>query len=565
MTLKKLLLVVLFASSFAFGQSPSTSINGISGPFTFTGAGVSCTGFTCTFSGGGGGGISGSSTANTLTMWTGASAVGNSPLSTTSSILSSTQPFRFNGTGPQIRPGTANGTNPYAAFTNDLWNGANPAGLNIYGTDDGAGNSFAVTLINNNLICQQFGTRSDCSTQAFNFNSFFGYSFNDSGGGVFSILPHSNSFSLSTSAPSLYTVTLPAVTGGVTFPSVASGTLGVTSGTLTSGHGIKVNTDGLTLVDSGSAAATVSSIATTSPITGGPITTTGTIGCATCVVSSSPGVGIAHFAGSTQTVTSSLVSLTADVTGLLPAANVATGTSGANIPLLSTANTWTLGQTMSAQLVLSAGANLATGQVLSWNADTGLSRSAAGTIVVGNGTAGSSTGILTASIVTAGTGTALATNTVALANNAGVFFSSTGQYGGTKDTTICRLSAGVVEVGSSTVCGISGTLRAAHIGSGSTAPTAAIGSQAASVSLDANANDLGGIATVTAVATPIAGTLFTLTFGTAYATAPHCNVDQNGGAAFFGTSWTTSTTQLVISTTVAITTGTDTFDYVCVQ
>ena len=44
--------------------------------------------------------------------------------------------------------------------------------------------------------------------------------------------------------------------------------------------------------------------------------------CTTCVVASSPGVGIAHFAGSTQTVTSSAVNLaSADVTGILPAAS----------------------------------------------------------------------------------------------------------------------------------------------------------------------------------------------------------------------------------------------------
>ena len=42
---------------------------------------------------------------------------------------------------------------------------------------------------------------------------------------------------------------------------------------------------------------------------------------ANAVVASSPGAGIAHFAGSTQTVTSSAVSLTADVSGLLPLAN----------------------------------------------------------------------------------------------------------------------------------------------------------------------------------------------------------------------------------------------------
>lgn len=72
---------------------------------------------------------------------------------------------------------------------------------------------------------------------------------------------------------------------------------------------------------------TVTSIATTSPITGGTIISTGTIACATCVVASSPGAGIAHFAGSTQTITSSAVSLTADVSGILPIANGGTNQS----------------------------------------------------------------------------------------------------------------------------------------------------------------------------------------------------------------------------------------------
>jgi hypothetical protein len=58
---------------------------------------------------------------------------------------------------------------------------------------------------------------------------------------------------------------------------------------------------------SGSGSGTVTSIATTSPITGGTITNTGTIACASCVVASSPGAGVAHFAGSTQTVTSSAI------------------------------------------------------------------------------------------------------------------------------------------------------------------------------------------------------------------------------------------------------------------
>jgi hypothetical protein len=68
-------------------------------------------------------------------------------------------------------------------------------------------------------------------------------------------------------------------------------------------------------IGTGSGSGTVTSIATTSPITGGTITTTGTIACATCVVASSPGAGIARFAGSTQTVTSSELSGDATTSG----------------------------------------------------------------------------------------------------------------------------------------------------------------------------------------------------------------------------------------------------------
>lgn len=61
----------------------------------------------------------------------------------------------------------------------------------------------------------------------------------------------------------------------------------------------------------------ITNLATTSPITGGPITATGTIACATCVTSSVPGAGIAHFAGGTQAVTSSAVT-SADTSGTFP-------------------------------------------------------------------------------------------------------------------------------------------------------------------------------------------------------------------------------------------------------
>ncbi len=85
----------------------------------------------------------------------------------------------------------------------------------------------------------------------------------------------------------------------------------------TTGHVVTCTTSGTTctLTDGGVIASggTVTSVATNSPITGGTITGTGTIACATCVTSSSPGVGIAHFAGSTQAVTSSLI-VAADIT-----------------------------------------------------------------------------------------------------------------------------------------------------------------------------------------------------------------------------------------------------------
>jgi hypothetical protein len=56
-----------------------------------------------------------------------------------------------------------------------------------------------------------------------------------------------------------------------------------------------------------------SGVTTNSPLSG-----TTSLSCTTCVVASSPGVGLAHFAGSTQTVTSSAVNLAgADVTGTL--------------------------------------------------------------------------------------------------------------------------------------------------------------------------------------------------------------------------------------------------------
>lgn len=174
----------------------------------------------------------GSPTTNTLTKWTTSNTISNSALSDVSGFISSTEPIRFNGTGPQIRPGTTNASNPYGAYTNDIWNGTNPSGWNVTGYDDGAGNAFLTTWINNNLVCQQFGTRTDCTTQPFNFANFLGYGFSDSGGGSFILTPHTRTFTqIAPTSGNTYSFTLPDFAGAVNFPAVTSGTLATVAGT----------------------------------------------------------------------------------------------------------------------------------------------------------------------------------------------------------------------------------------------------------------------------------------------------------------------------------------------
>ncbi len=136
-----------------------------------------------------------------------------------------------------------------------------------------------------------------------------------------------------------------------------SGTIRPATGVFTPGNLITTDANGL-IIDGGTpgAGGTVTNIATTSPITGGAITTTGTIACATCVTSAaaltasrivlgagSQATSVLGSLGTTTTVlhgnaagapSFAAVALAADVSGTLPVANGGTGTASTLVGLM---------------------------------------------------------------------------------------------------------------------------------------------------------------------------------------------------------------------------------------
>ena len=294
--------------------------------------------------------------------------------------------------------------------------------------------------------------------------------------------------------------------------------------------------------------------------------------CASCVVASSPGAGIARFAGSTQTVTSAELSGDCTTSGsnavtclktnnvaFTSAATTAIGTSGATIPLLSTANTWTLAQTFSALAQFSLGENLATGQVLSWNADTGISRDSGGVIDVGNGTAGSTTGTIQGGAFHVGTGAnGIFTSTPELRSDMAYSFSASTNASSTQDTSLNRAAAGVIGIGlGGSTASTGGSLRAASFQSGGTKFTTS-GCSVSSTTGGATAGIFTlGANTCTVVITMNGATGLTAPNGWSCAAHDRTTVaDLVGGES--------SSTTTTASITIPVTTGsTDVISFAC--
>jgi hypothetical protein len=111
-----------------------------------------------------------------------------------------------------------------------------------------------------------------------------------------------------------------------------------------------------------------------------------------------------------------------------------------------------------------------------------------------------------------------------------------------------RVGALTLGAGSGATVSVSG-----HLTSAAGSATVAAGAQAASAAAASNgANDMAGSINCTAVASPVAGTIVTVTFSNSYATTPHVTITPtSGGAAAAQLYVTRSTASFSVSSNVA--------------
>jgi len=178
------------------------------------------------------------------------------------------------------------------------------------------------------------------------------------------------------------------------------------------------------------------------------------------------------------------------------------------------------------------------GAAFAWNADTGLSRLAAASIGVGNGTNGSVTGNVTATSFTTATATPAASGVLRVASGDSLGCFRNAANGADK----CLVKSGAVSGGISadsldlTQFGmekVTGRLMA--VGTVTTCAFTSGGGTSPSCAIDTGSTDLEGIITLTAGTTPAALGTITLTFSATYGTnKPPCvyTLSNNGTGAW---------------------------------
>ena len=397
----------------------------------------------------------------------------------------------------------------------------------------------------------------------------------------------SGNFALTLTTTNTTNVTFP--TSGTLLTTTGSGTSLTFPGSLSIASGKTLtasNTLTFTGTDSSSVAfgaggtvlyAAVTSVATTSPITGGTITGTGTIACATCGVTGSP---LSQFAATTS---AQLAGVLSDETG---SGLAVFGTSPTlTTPAITTSTTISnnnIGVTSTDGLVIqnTQGASGSAANQQQWSPrihlignswSTTSSASKVGDWIIetqpySNSGGGHSDLVISYQANAGGYSNDVffnSQNNPAMGVNGAVVasgFALPPNGNTTGDVGLARASAGLLDIGSGNVTSCATVancrdLRVRHLGASGTAPT--LSSCGTSPTLATGASDMAGTINVGSGTV----TACTLTFGTAFTNAPTC-VMNDDSTAVTGDVSSISTTAVTFSFSVSI--GSGHIYYVCI-